>query len=71
MAKYKSTKVSITQYFFELWTNLFLGLGDFVDEVDDADVGNAAVGFQAHLAGAAIAVTHLDAVVLQLTAQFP
>ena len=70
MATYRMTKVSTTQLYFELWTNLFFG-GGFVDEVDDADVGDAAVGFQADFAGAAVAVAHLDAVVLQLAAQFP
>ena len=47
-----------------------LGAGDLVDEVDDALVGDAAVGFQTHLACAAVAVAHLDAVVLQLLTQF-
>lgn len=44
---------------------------DFVDEIDDALVGDAAVGLQPHLTGAAIAVAHLDAVLLELTAQLP
>ena len=46
-----------------------LGAGDLVDEVDDALVGDTAVGFQTHLAGAAVAVAHLDAVVFQLFTQ--
>ena len=49
---------------------LFTG-GDLVDEIDDALVGDAAVGFKSDLAGAAVAVTHLDAVVHQLLVQFP
>ena len=43
----------------------------FVDEVDDALVGDGAVGLEADFAGAAVAVAHLDAVVLELLAQFP
>ena len=39
-------------------------MGDLVDEVDDALVGDAAVGLQTDLTGAAVAVAHLDAVFL-------
>ena len=45
-------------------------MGHLVDEVGDVEVWDAAVGFQADLAGAAVAVAYLDAVVLKLLAQF-
>ena len=59
-----SDNLSIT-FLFGYWS------GHLVDKIDDALVGDAAVGLEAHLAGAAVAVAHLDAVVFQLTAQFP
>ena len=40
-----------------------------VDEIDDAYVGNAGVGFKSYLAGTAVRVAHLDVVLLYLRAQ--
>ena len=49
---------------YAILTDGSLRAGDLVDEIDDALVRNAAIGFQTHLAGAAVAVAHLDIFVL-------
>ena len=40
-----------------------------VDEIDDADVGDAGVCLESYLAGTAVRVAHFDVVLLYLRAQ--